>query len=74
MAVIWPSMVAVLYTNDGGASMHDGWFSCAPSAMINLGQILAGFLAAPIGKTKIQCIVVLTIGGSLIGGIFRFNP
>lgn len=68
MAVIWPEMVAVLYTDDGGASMYAGWLSCAPSAMINFGQIVAAFLAEPIGKTKIQCITVLTVGGALLGG------
>jgi MFS family permease len=73
MAVIWPSMVAVLYTTDGGASMYAGWLSCAPSAMINLGQIMAGFLAVPIGKTKFQCMVVLTLGGSLLGGMLHSN-
>jgi hypothetical protein len=61
-------MVSVLYTDDGGASMYAGWLSCAPSIMINFGQIVAGFLAEPIGKTKIQCITVLTIGGALLGG------
>ncbi|KAK3081178.1 hypothetical protein LTS18_009373 [Coniosporium uncinatum] len=69
MAIIWPQMVAVLYTNDGGASMYAGWLSCAPSVMINAGQIVAGFAAEPIGKTKIQCISVLIIGGALIGAI-----
>lgn len=61
-------MVAVLYTDDGGASMYAGWLSCAPSALINLGQIVAGFLAEPVGKTKIQCIVAFTVGGALLGG------
>lgn len=74
MAVVWPSMVAVLYTNDGGASMYAGWLACAPSIMINVGQIVAGFLAEPIGRTKYQCVVVLTIGGALLGGIAAATP
>lgn len=74
MAVIWPSMVAVLYTDDGGASMYAGWLSCVPSAMINLGQIFAGFLAEPIGKTKIQCMVVLTLGGAFLGAVAASTP
>ena len=61
-------MVAVLYTDDGGASMYAGWLACVPSLMINFGQIVGGFLAEPIGKTKYQCIAVLTIGGALLGG------
>lgn len=68
MAIIWPEMVAVLYTSDGGASMYAGWLSCCPTLMINVGQIFGGFLAAPIGKTKWQCVSVLTIGGALLGG------
>jgi MFS family permease len=77
MAIIWPQMVAVLYTDDGGASMYAAWLSCAPSVMINFGQIVAGFLAEPIGKTKLQCISVLVIGGALLGGeslVLRVTP
>jgi MFS family permease len=68
LAIIWPQMVSILYTDNGGASMYAGWLSCAPSAMIVFGQIVGGFLAEPIGKVKTQCIVVLTIGGALLGG------
>ncbi|KAF2120376.1 fungal trichothecene efflux pump [Lophiotrema nucula] len=74
MAVVWPQMVAVLYTDDGGASMSAASLSCASSIMINVGQIIAGFLAEPIGKTKIQCIAVLTIGGALLGAIAAATP
>jgi hypothetical protein len=73
MAIIWPQMVAILYTNDGGASMYAGWLSCAPSIMINFGQIVAEFLAEPIGKTKWQCITVLTTGGAFLGGKLCFT-
>lgn len=68
MAVIWPQMVAVLYTDDGGASMYAGFLACAPTACINGGQIISGALAAPIGKTKIQLIVAIVVGGALLGG------
>jgi MFS family permease len=68
MAILWPGMVAIMYTDNGGASMYAGWLSCAPSIMINAGQIVGGFLAEPIGKTKYQCMTVLTIGGALLGG------
>lgn len=70
MAVIWPQMVAILYTDDGGSSMYAGWLSCAPSAAIVLGQVVAGLLAEPIGKTKLQTITVLVIGGTFLGGLF----
>jgi hypothetical protein len=66
-------MVAVLYTNDGGATMYAGWLSCCPSIMINFGQIVAGFLAVPIGKTKLQCMTVLAVGGALLGGMFKLQ-
>lgn len=42
--------------------------SCAPTLMINCGQIFTGFLAAYIGKTKYQCMTVLTVGGAFVGG------
>ncbi|KAF1969675.1 MFS general substrate transporter [Bimuria novae-zelandiae CBS 107.79] len=73
MAILWPSMVAVLYTDDGGASMYAGWLSCVPG-MINGGQIVGGFLAAPIGKTRIQCIVAFTVGGALLAAIACAGP
>ena len=56
LSVIWPQMVSVLFTDDGGASMRAGWWASAPSVMINVGQIVGGFLAEPIGKTRYQCM------------------
>ncbi|CAK7234547.1 hypothetical protein SBRCBS47491_008984 [Sporothrix bragantina] len=73
-AIIWPEMVAVLYTTDSGASMYAGWLSCAPSAMMNAGQITSGIFAARIGRTKIQLIAVLTIGGALLGSGAAAGP
>ncbi|KAH6679631.1 fungal trichothecene efflux pump [Halenospora varia] len=74
MAIIWPSMVAVLYTNDSGASMYSGWLNCISGTLIVAGQIIGGALAVPIGKTKIQCIVVLTIGGALLAAMASCTP
>ncbi|ORY11345.1 fungal trichothecene efflux pump-domain-containing protein [Clohesyomyces aquaticus] len=74
LAIIWPTMVAVLCTNDGGASIYAVWLSSVPSIMINVGNIVGGFLSVPIGKTKIQCIVVLTIGGALLGAVSAATP
>ncbi|CAK7207443.1 hypothetical protein SEUCBS139899_010253 [Sporothrix eucalyptigena] len=73
-AIIWPEMVAVLYTDDGGASMYAGWLSCAPSAMINAGQIVSGLVAAKLGRTKIQVITALVIGGALLGSGAAAGP
>jgi hypothetical protein len=74
MAIIWPQMVAVLYTDDGGASMHAAWLSCLSGLMIVAGQISAGALAAYIGKTKYQVIVALTVGGALLGSMASCGP
>lgn len=74
MAIIWPSMVAVLYTDDGGASMYSGWLNCISGTMIVAGQIIGGVLCVYIGKTKIQCITVLTIGGALLGAMASCTP
>jgi len=74
MAIIWPSMVAVLYTDDGGASMTSGWLNCISGTMIVMGQIIGGVLAVPIGKTKLQCMFVLTAGGALLGAMASCTP
>jgi len=74
MAIIWPSMVAVLYTNDGGASMYSGWLNCISGTLIVAGQIVGGCLSVPIGKTKLQCIFVLTVGGALLGAMASCTP
>ncbi|RDW72199.1 MFS general substrate transporter-28 [Coleophoma crateriformis] len=74
MATIWPSMVAVLYTDDGGASMYAGWLNCISGTMIVAGQICAGCFAVAIGKTKFQCITVLIIGGALLGAMASCTP
>jgi MFS family permease len=74
MAIIWPSMVAVLYTDDGGGSMASGWLNCISGTMIVVGQIIGGVLCVPIGKTKLQCITVLTIGGALLGAMASCDP
>lgn len=74
MAIIWPSMVAVLYTDDAGASMSSGWLNCISGTMIVVGQIIGGILAVPIGKTKLQCLFVLTSGGALLGAMASCTP
>jgi hypothetical protein len=71
MAVIWPSMVALLFTTDGGASMYAGWLASVPGTIV-LGQVVSGFLAKPIGKTKYQVITVLIIGGTTLGGSYPY--
>lgn len=74
MAIIWPQMVAVLYTDDGGASMHAAWLSSISGTMIVAGQLSAGALAAYFGKTKYQVIVALVVGGSLLASLASCGP
>lgn len=74
MAIIWPSMVAVLYTDDAGASMYSGWLNCISGTLICSGQIIGGCLTVYIGKTKLQCIAVLSIGGALLGAMASCTP
>jgi len=69
MAIIWPSMVAVLYTNDGGASMYAGLLSSLTGILIVSAQLCSGFLVPLIGKTRYQCMFVLTAGGALLGAV-----
>ncbi|KAF9893246.1 hypothetical protein FE257_011676 [Aspergillus nanangensis] len=58
MAIIWPNMVAIVYTDDGGASMKAGWLNCMPVTLMVAGQILGGGLAAAIGNQRLQCMAV----------------
>jgi hypothetical protein len=74
MAIIWPQMVAVLYTNDGGASIHAGFLSSLIGLMIIAGQLTGGSLAVVIGKTKIQCICVLTIAAGTLTAVASCGP
>lgn len=72
MAILWPSMVGVLYTD--GSSMHSGWLNCISGLMIVAGQIAAGVFAPLIGKTKLQCIAAFTIGGALLASMASCTP
>ena len=42
--------------------------------MINIGQIVGGSLAETIGKTRYQCLIVLTIGGATLVAIAYCTP
>lgn len=53
---------AVLYS-DGKDLIYTGGISNIVGIGITSGQIVGGFLAAPIGKTKYQCMVVFLVGG-----------
>lgn len=74
MAIIWPNMVAVLYTDDGGASMYAGWLNCITGTLIVAGQLSAGALSAAIGKQRFQVIVALVAGGALLAAVASCGP
>jgi hypothetical protein len=69
MAIIWPNMVAVLYTDDGGSSLYAGLLSSLTGMCIVAAQLCSGFLVPIIGKTKYQCMFVLSAGGALLGAV-----
>ncbi|KAF2465115.1 MFS general substrate transporter [Lindgomyces ingoldianus] len=64
-AIIWPAQAAVLYGN--GNAVRVGYMSTIIGIGIITGQIAAGFLAVPIGKTRYQCMGVFLIGGIFLG-------
>lgn len=47
--------------------MKIGWDSVIVGAGINSGQIVAGMLAARIGKQRFQCVAAFLIGGTFLG-------
>ncbi|KAH3918753.1 hypothetical protein HBH56_024320 [Parastagonospora nodorum] len=66
-AIVWPSMVAVLYS-DGGA-MNSAWLSSLVGLCITLGQIVGGFSGKKIGHLKWQCVVGITLGAICFGSM-----
>lgn len=66
-AIVWPSMVAVLYT-DGGV-MASAWLSSLVGLCITLGQIVGGFSGKKIGHLKWQCVVGITLGAICFGSM-----
>ncbi|KAF2737378.1 MFS general substrate transporter [Polyplosphaeria fusca] len=66
-AIVWPSMVAVLYS-DGGV-MSSAWLSCLVGLCITLGQIVGGFAGKSIGHLKWQAVFCFVIGGICFGSM-----
>ncbi|ROT39089.1 MFS general substrate transporter [Sodiomyces alkalinus F11] len=65
-AIIWPMQVAVMYNTDGDIHKMGAIANIIGLAMTG-GQITGGLLAAKIGKTKYQCMIVFLIGGVFMG-------
>jgi hypothetical protein len=66
-AIVWPSMVAVLYS-DGGP-MTSAWLSSLVGLCITIGQIVGGFSGKKIGYLKWQCVVGITLGAICFGSM-----
>jgi hypothetical protein len=69
LAILWPTMVATLYSPGHGV-MWAGWMSCISNSGILFGEFVgAGFKK----KTNIQIIVVFAIGSIFLAGKFMTN-
>lgn len=66
-AIVWPSMVAVLYS-DGGV-MGAAWLSSLVGLCITIGQIVGGFSGKKIGHLKWQCVVGIILGAVCFGAM-----
>ncbi|KAF2261286.1 MFS general substrate transporter [Lojkania enalia] len=70
LAIIWPSMVAVLYA-DGHGVMWAGWVSCISNSGILFGEFVGAFFKK---KTNIQIIVVFFIGSVFLAAMASSTP
>jgi len=71
-AIVWPSQVAVLYSN--GDPMYTGYLSVIIGMGFITGQVLSGLLARQIGKTRYQVMGAFFIGGVLLGCAATVTP
>ncbi|KAL2208451.1 MFS general substrate transporter [Sarocladium strictum] len=72
LAIVWPSMVAVLY-NEGGV-MTNAWYSSFVGLWITVGQVLGGFAAKRLGYIKWQIVVTVFISGIFFGCTATSTP
>lgn len=66
-AIVWPAMVAVLYSDRG--VMSGAWLSSLVGLCITIGQIVGGFSGKAIGYLKWQCVVGITLGAVCFGAM-----
>lgn len=64
--IVWPSMVNVIYA--GGDPIYAGWLQCCVGGAFTLGQVVGGFVCKAIGNSRLQIILVTTVGGALLAG------
>jgi len=72
-AIVWPSMVIVLYTDEADP-MEGPWLSSVLGMSIVLGEIVGGFLAKKIGNIKMQCVASLVFGGIFFALVATCTP
>ena len=72
LAIVWPSMVAVLY--DDGDEIKASAYSSFVGLFIIIGEIVGGFIAKSIGHLKWQCIVMVALSGICFGCIATATP
>ncbi|KAF2502483.1 MFS general substrate transporter [Lophium mytilinum] len=70
MAILWPSMVATLYSS-GHSSMWAGWTSCLSNCGILFGEYCGAWGKK---KTNYQIMVVFFIGSALLASMATCNP
>ncbi|KAL2756682.1 hypothetical protein ACRALDRAFT_2101844 [Sodiomyces alcalophilus JCM 7366] len=73
-AIVWPSMVAILYTTEGHSTFYTAWLSSIVSFFMVAGQITGGFMGKLIGYLKWQCVVTFTIGAIAFACIATSTP
>ncbi|KAH7028973.1 fungal trichothecene efflux pump-domain-containing protein [Microdochium trichocladiopsis] len=71
-AIVWPSMVGVLYAGDD--VMGGAWLSSFVGLFVTLGQIAGGFLGKKIGHLKWQAVVTMTLGAVFFGSVATCGP
>ncbi|KAF2122211.1 fungal trichothecene efflux pump [Lophiotrema nucula] len=70
LAILWPSMVAVLYSSGHGV-MWAGWVSCVSNSGILFGEFVGAFFKK---RTNIQIIVVFFIGSVFLAAMASSTP
>lgn len=71
-ALVWPSMVTVLYEDDD--PMTAAWYSSFVGLFIIIGEVVGGVVAKPIGNLRWQCIVTVTISSIFFGATATSTP
>ncbi|ORY15284.1 fungal trichothecene efflux pump [Clohesyomyces aquaticus] len=64
-AIVWPQLTNNVYAE--GRVMWGGLVSCLVGIGITVGEVIGGGIAKNLGRWKLQCIVVMTLGTLLLG-------